>query len=159
MTKWYCSPRLLLSPKNYTKAIDMWAAGCILAEMLTGRMLFAGTSYTVTVHHCFAETRQYYADDVIKKISALFTLCGNVMLGPVFLMKLANTGFNRFLLYETHYMTERCPCKQTSLCVCINAHQLHMTTSYKEAKHGPQILCQPGFTQYNMIRCGLITPC
>uniref|UniRef100_A0A673C2E7 mitogen-activated protein kinase n=1 Tax=Sphaeramia orbicularis TaxID=375764 RepID=A0A673C2E7_9TELE len=44
VTKWYCSPRLLLSPNNYTKAIDMWAAGCILAEMLTGRMLFAGTS-------------------------------------------------------------------------------------------------------------------
>uniref|UniRef100_A0A665VTU5 mitogen-activated protein kinase n=1 Tax=Echeneis naucrates TaxID=173247 RepID=A0A665VTU5_ECHNA len=40
VTKWYCSPRLLLSPNNYTKAIDMWAAGCILAEMLTGRMLF-----------------------------------------------------------------------------------------------------------------------
>lgn len=44
VTKWYRSPRLLLSPNNYTKAIDMWAAGCILAEMLTGRMLFAGTS-------------------------------------------------------------------------------------------------------------------
>ncbi|XP_068167378.1 mitogen-activated protein kinase 4 [Antennarius striatus] len=42
VTKWYCSPRLLLFPNNYTKAIDMWAAGCILAEMLTGRMLFAG---------------------------------------------------------------------------------------------------------------------
>ncbi|XP_061623854.1 mitogen-activated protein kinase 4 isoform X2 [Phyllopteryx taeniolatus] len=42
VTKWYCSPRLLLSPNNYTKAIDMWAAGCVLAEMLTGRMLFAG---------------------------------------------------------------------------------------------------------------------
>ncbi|XP_075041711.1 mitogen-activated protein kinase 4-like isoform X2 [Mixophyes fleayi] len=43
VTKWYRSPRLLLSPNNYTKAIDMWAAGCILAEMLTGRMLFAGS--------------------------------------------------------------------------------------------------------------------
>uniref|UniRef100_A0A8C3C4W8 Mitogen-activated protein kinase 4 n=1 Tax=Cairina moschata TaxID=8855 RepID=A0A8C3C4W8_CAIMO len=42
VTKWYRSPRLLLSPNDYTKAIDMWAAGCILAEMLTGRMLFAG---------------------------------------------------------------------------------------------------------------------
>ncbi|XP_038137388.1 mitogen-activated protein kinase 4 isoform X1 [Cyprinodon tularosa] len=42
VTKWYRSPRLLLSPNNYTKAIDMWAAGCILAEMITGRMLFAG---------------------------------------------------------------------------------------------------------------------
>ena len=45
VTKWYRSPRLLLSPNNYTKAIDMWAAGCILAEMLTGRMLFAGKKY------------------------------------------------------------------------------------------------------------------
>ncbi|XP_066470772.1 mitogen-activated protein kinase 4 [Tiliqua scincoides] len=43
VTKWYRSPRLLLSPNNYTKAIDMWAAGCILAEMLTGKMLFAGS--------------------------------------------------------------------------------------------------------------------
>ncbi|XP_062898687.1 mitogen-activated protein kinase 4-like isoform X2 [Mobula hypostoma] len=42
VTKWYRSPRLLLSPNNYTKAIDMWAAGCILIEMLTGKMLFAG---------------------------------------------------------------------------------------------------------------------
>uniref|UniRef100_A0A665VTC0 mitogen-activated protein kinase n=1 Tax=Echeneis naucrates TaxID=173247 RepID=A0A665VTC0_ECHNA len=40
VTKWYCSPRLLLSPNNYTKAIDMWAAGCILAEMLTGRICY-----------------------------------------------------------------------------------------------------------------------
>ncbi|XP_077319131.1 mitogen-activated protein kinase 4 [Lithobates pipiens] len=43
VTKWYRSPHLLLSPNNYTKAIDMWASGCILAEMLTGRMLFAGS--------------------------------------------------------------------------------------------------------------------
>uniref|UniRef100_A0A3B1JRU4 mitogen-activated protein kinase n=1 Tax=Astyanax mexicanus TaxID=7994 RepID=A0A3B1JRU4_ASTMX len=43
VTKWYRSPRLLLSPNNYTKAIDMWAAGCILAEMLTGHTLFAGS--------------------------------------------------------------------------------------------------------------------
>lgn len=47
VTKWYRSPRLLLSPNDYTKAIDMWAAGCILAEMLTGRMLFAGGSPSV----------------------------------------------------------------------------------------------------------------
>lgn len=46
VTKWYRSPRLLLSPNNYTKAIDMWAAGCIFAEMLTGKTLFAGNTFT-----------------------------------------------------------------------------------------------------------------
>uniref|UniRef100_H0Y1Y3 mitogen-activated protein kinase n=1 Tax=Otolemur garnettii TaxID=30611 RepID=H0Y1Y3_OTOGA len=37
VTKWYRSPRLLLSPNNYTKAIDMWAL-----EMLIGKTIFAG---------------------------------------------------------------------------------------------------------------------
>ncbi|XP_037338810.2 mitogen-activated protein kinase 4 isoform X2 [Pungitius pungitius] len=32
----------IVDPHYSHKAIDMWAAGCILAEMLTGRMLFAG---------------------------------------------------------------------------------------------------------------------
>uniref|UniRef100_A0A8D0CXB1 mitogen-activated protein kinase n=1 Tax=Sander lucioperca TaxID=283035 RepID=A0A8D0CXB1_SANLU len=36
--------QLLLKIGDFGLAIDMWAAGCILAEMLTGRMLFAGTS-------------------------------------------------------------------------------------------------------------------
>lgn len=31
----------------------MWAAGCILAEMLTGRMLFAGTSNQLEVQWPF----------------------------------------------------------------------------------------------------------
>uniref|UniRef100_A0A2K5DE35 mitogen-activated protein kinase n=1 Tax=Aotus nancymaae TaxID=37293 RepID=A0A2K5DE35_AOTNA len=42
VTKWCRSSCLLLSPNNYMKAIDMWAAGCIFAEMLTGKTLFAG---------------------------------------------------------------------------------------------------------------------
>uniref|UniRef100_A0A8C5KKB0 mitogen-activated protein kinase n=1 Tax=Jaculus jaculus TaxID=51337 RepID=A0A8C5KKB0_JACJA len=42
VTKWYRSLCLLLSPNNYIKAINMWAAGCIFVEMLTGKTLFAG---------------------------------------------------------------------------------------------------------------------
>lgn len=41
-TCWYRSPELILSPRDYTKAIDLWSVGCILAEMLTGRPLFPG---------------------------------------------------------------------------------------------------------------------
>ncbi|XP_033109406.1 mitogen-activated protein kinase 4-like [Anneissia japonica] len=41
-TRCYRSPELMLHPQEYCKAIDMWAAGCVLAEMLTGRILFAG---------------------------------------------------------------------------------------------------------------------
>lgn len=28
--------------KEYTKAIDVWSVGCILAEMLSGKPLFPG---------------------------------------------------------------------------------------------------------------------
>lgn len=44
-TRWYRAPEIMLSFKMYTKAIDIWAVGCILAELLTGRPLFPGRDY------------------------------------------------------------------------------------------------------------------
>ncbi|EYC33584.1 hypothetical protein Y032_0002g880 [Ancylostoma ceylanicum] len=35
-TRWYRSPEILLAAKRYTKGVDMWSLGCILAEMLLG---------------------------------------------------------------------------------------------------------------------------
>jgi mitogen-activated protein kinase 1/3 len=45
-TRWYRAPEIMLSFKMYTKAIDLWAVGCILAELLTGRPLFPGRDYS-----------------------------------------------------------------------------------------------------------------
>ena len=33
-TRWYRAPEIMLTPKGYTKAIDMWSVGCILADMV-----------------------------------------------------------------------------------------------------------------------------
>ncbi|XP_038058314.1 mitogen-activated protein kinase SLT2/MPK1-like [Patiria miniata] len=41
-TRWYRSPELIFCPCDYTEAIDVWSAGCVFAEMLTGKPLFAG---------------------------------------------------------------------------------------------------------------------
>ena len=41
-TRYYRAPELLLGAKCYGAAIDVWAVGCILAEMLTGAVLFRG---------------------------------------------------------------------------------------------------------------------
>lgn len=42
VTIWYRAPELLLGSRHYTKAVDMWAVGCIFAELLTLRPLFKG---------------------------------------------------------------------------------------------------------------------
>jgi len=44
VTRWYRAPELLLSNTDYNGAIDIWAAGCIFAELLTGKPLFPGES-------------------------------------------------------------------------------------------------------------------
>eukprot|EP00212_Chloropicon_laureae_P006727 CAMPEP_0197500706 /NCGR_PEP_ID=MMETSP1311-20131121/61662_1 /TAXON_ID=464262 /ORGANISM="Genus nov. species nov., Strain RCC856" /LENGTH=259 /DNA_ID=CAMNT_0043046461 /DNA_START=42 /DNA_END=818 /DNA_ORIENTATION=- len=43
-TRWYRAPEILLGSTKYTHGVDMWSAGCILAELLKGRPLFPGTS-------------------------------------------------------------------------------------------------------------------
>lgn len=44
-TRWYRAPEIMLSFKQYTKAIDLWSVGCILAEMSSGKPLFPGKDY------------------------------------------------------------------------------------------------------------------
>ncbi|ORZ36082.1 kinase-like domain-containing protein [Catenaria anguillulae PL171] len=46
VTRWYRAPELLLGIRRYTVAIDMWAFGCILAEMITRKPLFPGQDHT-----------------------------------------------------------------------------------------------------------------
>lgn len=41
---WYRPPEILLGKKNYSYEIDIWGAGCILAQLATGRPLFPGDS-------------------------------------------------------------------------------------------------------------------
>ncbi|EPE02654.1 serine threonine-protein kinase ssn3 [Ophiostoma piceae UAMH 11346] len=42
VTIWYRAPELLLGARHYTPAIDMWAIGCIFAELLSLRPIFKG---------------------------------------------------------------------------------------------------------------------
>lgn len=44
VTLWYRAPDVLLGSRSYNTSIDIWSAGCIMAEMFTGRPLFPGTT-------------------------------------------------------------------------------------------------------------------
>eukprot|EP00826_Nyctotherus_ovalis_P008161 TRINITY_DN12103_c0_g2_i21.p1 TRINITY_DN12103_c0_g2~~TRINITY_DN12103_c0_g2_i21.p1 ORF type:complete len:257 (-),score=71.18 TRINITY_DN12103_c0_g2_i21:131-901(-) len=44
-TLWYSAPEVLLGSKSYGTAVDMWALGCILAEMMCKKPIFcSGTT-------------------------------------------------------------------------------------------------------------------
>ncbi|SCU85117.1 LADA_0D05798g1_1 [Lachancea dasiensis] len=42
VTIWYRAPELLLGARHYTPAIDLWAVGCIFAELIGLRPIFKG---------------------------------------------------------------------------------------------------------------------
>jgi len=41
-TKWYRAPELLLETERYDEAVDVWSAGCILAELILKKPMFVG---------------------------------------------------------------------------------------------------------------------
>ncbi|KAK1173662.1 hypothetical protein AOXY_G3830 [Acipenser oxyrinchus oxyrinchus] len=43
-TRWYRAPEVLLRSSVYSSPVDMWAVGCIMAELYTLRPLFPGNS-------------------------------------------------------------------------------------------------------------------
>jgi serine/threonine protein kinase len=53
VTLWYRAPELLLGSDSYGPAIDAWALGCILGELLKGQPLFpASTEGEAIQMHC-----------------------------------------------------------------------------------------------------------
>ncbi|KAJ1387611.1 kinase-like domain-containing protein, partial [Ochromonadaceae sp. CCMP2298] len=44
VTRWYRAPELLLGARFYSSAVDVWAAGCIFAEIVFRVPLFPGDS-------------------------------------------------------------------------------------------------------------------
>jgi hypothetical protein len=40
----YKAPELMFGSRSYTPAVDLWSAGCVFAELLTGGPLFPGNS-------------------------------------------------------------------------------------------------------------------
>jgi len=43
-SRYYRAPELIFSATNYTTNIDVWSAGCVLAELLLGQPIFPGDS-------------------------------------------------------------------------------------------------------------------
>ncbi|KAL1295420.1 hypothetical protein AAHE18_19G210000 [Arachis hypogaea] len=53
VTLWYRAPELLLGATDYGVGIDLWSAGCLLAEMFTGIPLMPGRTEVEQLHRIF----------------------------------------------------------------------------------------------------------
>ncbi|KAL8202519.1 UNVERIFIED_CONTAM: Glycogen synthase kinase-3 alpha [Gekko kuhli] len=43
-SRYYRAPELIFGATDYTSSIDVWSAGCVLAELLLGQPIFPGDS-------------------------------------------------------------------------------------------------------------------
>lgn len=43
-TRWYRAPELLVGDTSYSTPVDVWAIGCVFAELIRGDALWAGRS-------------------------------------------------------------------------------------------------------------------
>eukprot|EP01013_Petalomonas_cantuscygni_P013023 TRINITY_DN2713_c0_g1_i2.p1 TRINITY_DN2713_c0_g1~~TRINITY_DN2713_c0_g1_i2.p1 ORF type:complete len:344 (-),score=62.54 TRINITY_DN2713_c0_g1_i2:254-1285(-) len=44
-SRWYRAPELVMQWRHYTRAVDLWSAGCLLAELYRGSPLFRGSTF------------------------------------------------------------------------------------------------------------------
>ncbi|XP_043916291.1 cyclin-dependent kinase-like 2 [Protopterus annectens] len=64
-TRWYRAPELLVGDTKYGKAVDIWAVGCLVVEMLTGEPLFPGDSdidQLYQIMKCFGSLTQRHQE-------------------------------------------------------------------------------------------------
>jgi len=47
VTLWYRPPELLLGATDYGTTVDLWSAGCILAELFVGKPILSGRTEVV----------------------------------------------------------------------------------------------------------------
>ena len=79
VTLWYRAPDVLMGSRQYSTSIDLWSAGCIFAEMASGRPLFPGNSISDQLQRIF-KVLGTPTEDVAKGISTS-RVQGNVFIG------------------------------------------------------------------------------
>ncbi|QCD76412.1 Cdc2-related kinase [Vigna unguiculata] len=53
VTLWYRPPELLLGATDYGTTVDLWSAGCILAELFVGKPILSGRTEVEQLHKIF----------------------------------------------------------------------------------------------------------
>uniref|UniRef100_A0A671STR5 mitogen-activated protein kinase n=1 Tax=Sinocyclocheilus anshuiensis TaxID=1608454 RepID=A0A671STR5_9TELE len=68
-TRWYRAPEIMLNWMHYNQTVDIWSVGCIMGELLKGKVLFPGNDYIDQLKRIM-EVVGTPTPDVLKKISS-----------------------------------------------------------------------------------------
>ncbi|CAL5340795.1 unnamed protein product [Camellia sinensis] len=66
VTLWYRPPELLLGATDYGVAVDLWSAGCILAELYAGKPIMPGRTEVL-----------HLLERMVEQLHKIFKLCGS----------------------------------------------------------------------------------
>uniref|UniRef100_A0A665TUA1 mitogen-activated protein kinase n=1 Tax=Echeneis naucrates TaxID=173247 RepID=A0A665TUA1_ECHNA len=58
-TRWYRAPEIMLNWMHYNQNVDIWSVGCIMGELLKGKVLFPGSDCILYQH--FMSPQQFAA--------------------------------------------------------------------------------------------------
>lgn len=72
VTIWYRAPELLLGTRHYNRAIDVWAVGCVVAELASLRPIFKGEEAKMDAK----KNVPFQRDQMIKIFEVLGTIDG-----------------------------------------------------------------------------------
>uniref|UniRef100_A0A8C9RRT7 mitogen-activated protein kinase n=1 Tax=Scleropages formosus TaxID=113540 RepID=A0A8C9RRT7_SCLFO len=84
VTRWYRAPEVIFNWMHYSQTVDVWSAGCILAEMITGQVLFPG-------------------NDSIDQLQKILSVTGTPAPSLVQKMQSKDPGINTVFLFFHHY--------------------------------------------------------
>lgn len=74
-TRWYRAPELLVGDTSYGPPVDVWAVGCVVAELQTGEAIWPGRS-DIDQLYLIRKTMGQFINE-----SSSFELCRNEMTG------------------------------------------------------------------------------
>lgn len=78
-TRWYRAPECILGAQAYGTPVDIWGVGCVLAEMISGEVIFQGTS-TMDQMRCIMQITGRPTAEDIQSIGSPFA---EIMMGDV----------------------------------------------------------------------------
>ncbi|MBN3301909.1 mitogen-activated protein kinase 11 isoform X2 [Amia ocellicauda] len=68
-TRWYRAPEIMLNWMHYTQTVDIWSVGCIMGELIKGKVLFPGNDYIDQLKRIM-EVVGTPSQELLKKISS-----------------------------------------------------------------------------------------